>query len=102
MKRAILALACGIGLLVLGATASARPLQEPMGKPIRHACGNASGSFRTKGRYASATVRGTLCRTDDYCNGTLITVLRGKVDFLDLVLHKHFGISAGHTYFGPS
>jgi hypothetical protein len=79
---------------------SAKP--KPKGKPIRHAWGNASGSFRTKGRYASATVRGTLWRTDDYCNGTLITVLRGKVDVLDLVLHKHFLISAGHTYFAPS
>jgi hypothetical protein len=28
--------------------------------------------------------------------------LRGKVDVLDLVLHRHFLISAGHTYFGPS
>ena len=73
MKRAILALACGIGLFVLGAPASAGPLQETMGKPIHHACGNASGSFRTTGRYASATV-----------------------------LHRHFVISAGHTYFGPS
>jgi len=79
---------------------SAKP--KPKGKPIRHAWGNASGSFRTKGRYASATVRGTLWRTDDYCNGTLITVLRGKVDVLDLVLHKHSLISAGHTYFAPS
>jgi hypothetical protein len=79
---------------------SAKP--KPKGKPIRHAWGNAKGSFRTKGRYASATVRGTLWRTDDYCNGTLITVLRGKVDVLDLVLHKHSLISAGHTYFAPS
>ena len=63
--------------------------QKPKGKTIRHA-------------YASATVRGTLWRTDDYCNGTLITVVRGKVDVLDLVLHKHFLISAGHTYFAPS
>ena len=69
---------------------------------FRHVWGNAKGSFRTKGRYASATVRGTLWRTDDYCNGTLITVLRGRVDVFDLVLHKHFLISAGHSYFAPS
>ena len=79
---------------------SAKP--KPKGKPIRHTWGNAKGSFRTKGRYASATVRGTLWRTDDYCNGTLITVLRGRVDVFDLVLHKHFLISAGHSYFAPS
>jgi hypothetical protein len=79
---------------------SAKP--KPKGKPIRHVWGNAKGSFRTKGRYASATVRGTLWRTDDYCNGTLITVLRGRVDVFDLVLHKHFLISPGHSYFAPS
>ena len=83
-------------------TAATDAKPKPKGKTVRHAWGNAKGSFRTKGRYASATVRGTLWRTDDYCNGTLITVRRGTVDVFDLVLHKHFLISAGHSYFAPS
>jgi hypothetical protein len=78
---------------------SAKP--KPKGRSVRHAWGNAKGAFRTKGRYASATVRGTLWRTDDFCNGTLITVRRGKIDAFDQVLRKHFLIPAGRSYFAP-
>lgn len=67
-------------------------------EPVRYAWGSASGSFRTKGKYAAATVRGTLWRTADFCTGTQITVRRGKVDVLDLVKHKHVLITAGHSY----
>jgi uncharacterized repeat protein (TIGR02543 family) len=81
------------------AATGARP--KPKGKTVRHAWGNAKGSFRTKGRYAAATVRGTLWRTDDYCNGTLVTVRRGKVDVFDQILRKHFLVPAGKSYFAP-
>jgi hypothetical protein len=80
-------------------TAGADAKPKPRGKTVRHAWGNAKGSFRTKGRYAAATVRGTLWRTDDYCNGTLITVRRGKLDVLDQVKRKHFLVPAGTSYF---
>src|SRR5205807_3417897 len=35
---------------------------------------SAHGKFRTRGRYAAATVRGTIWTTSDRCNGTLVTV----------------------------
>jgi uncharacterized repeat protein (TIGR02543 family) len=78
---------------------SAKP--KPKGKSVRHTWGNARGSFRTKGRYAAATVRGTLWRTDDFCNGTLVTVRRGKIDVFDQVLRRHFLIPAGRSYLAP-
>jgi hypothetical protein len=80
-------------------TAGTDAKPKPKGKTVRHAWGNAKGSFRTKGRYAAATVRGTLWRTDDYCNGTLITVRRGKLDVFDQVKRKHFLVPAGTSYF---
>jgi uncharacterized repeat protein (TIGR02543 family) len=80
-------------------TAGTDAKPKPKGKTVRHAWGNAKGSFRTKGRFAAATVRGTLWRTDDYCNGTLITVRRGKLDVFDQVKRKHFLVPAGTSYF---
>jgi Divergent InlB B-repeat domain/Domain of unknown function (DUF4214) len=74
---------------------------KPKHKLVRHAWGNAKGSFRTKGRYASATVRGTLWRTDDFCDGTLVTVRRGRVDVFDIVKRKHVLVPAGRSYFVP-
>jgi hypothetical protein len=71
---------------------------KPKPKSVRHVWGNAKGGFRTKGRFASATVRGTLWRTDDLCTGTLVTVRRGKVDVFDFVKRRHFLIPAGRSY----
>jgi hypothetical protein len=72
---------------------------KPKRKPIRHLWGNAKGSFRTKGKYASATVRGTLWETIDYCDGTLVIVRQGTVDVLDLVRNVHHSVTAGHSFF---
>jgi len=83
------------------AASAKKPKPKPKGKTVRHTWGNAKGSFRTKGRYAAATVRGTLWRTADFCNGTLVTVRRGKVDVFDQVLRRHFLIPAGRSYFAP-
>ena len=80
-------------------TAGVGVAPKPKPKPsVRHVWGNAQGNFRTKGKYASATVRGTLWRTDDLCSGTLVTVKRGTVDVYDFVLHKHFLTHAGHSH----
>ena len=46
------------------------------------------GKFRTKGRYAAATVRGTVWSIADRCDGTLTHVTRGTVVVSDLVRHK--------------
>jgi hypothetical protein len=60
--------------------------------------GNGKGRFRTKGRYSSATVRGTIWLTADRCDGTLTTVKRGTVSVRDLRRHKTVTVKAGHSY----
>jgi hypothetical protein len=70
-------------------------------KPVRHVWGNAHGEFRTKGRFAAATVRGTFWLTTDFCDGTNIRVLRGRVDVFDRVKRKHVLVPAGRSYFVP-
>jgi hypothetical protein len=58
-------------------TAASKPLPP---KVIRKLHGNAKGSFRTVGRYAAATVRGTVWDTVDRCDGTLATAETGAVN----------------------
>ena len=66
--------------------------------PVRRLWGFGKGKYKTTGKYASATVRGTLWKTDDQCPGTLVTVSRGIVDVLDLVKNKHVLTRAGQAY----
>ena len=72
---------------------------KPKPKSVRHVWGDAKGHFRTKGKYASATIRGTFWKTDDLCTGTLVTVRHGNVDVLDLVKNTHHQVRSGHSYF---
>jgi hypothetical protein len=65
---------------------------------IRHLWGNATGAFRSKGRYASATVRGTKWLTADRCDGTLIRVVTGAVTVRDLVKHRSLILRGRHKY----
>lgn len=65
---------------------------------VRHLWASGKGKFRTKGRFAAATVRGTEWQTDDRCDGTLITVKTGAVSVFDQVLRKTVVVSAGKTY----
>lgn len=58
----------------------------------------ATGRFRTRGRYSSATVRGTSWTTTDRCDGTLTQVQRGTVIVADLRLHKNILLQAGGNY----
>jgi hypothetical protein len=75
---------------------------RPGKKVIRHVWGNAKGKFRTRGKYASATVRGTLWETLDYCDGTLVLVQSGRVDVLDIVTNVHHFVTAGHSFFAKA
>jgi hypothetical protein len=59
---------------------------------------NVKGKFRTSGRYAAATVRGTAWDMIDRCNGTLTVVHRGVVSVHDLRLRKTVTVRAGHSY----
>jgi hypothetical protein len=65
---------------------------------IRHLWGNATGAFRTKGRYASATVRGTKWLTADRCDGTLIRVVTGAVTVRNLVKQRSLVLRGRHKY----
>jgi hypothetical protein len=67
-------------------------------KTVRMLWANGKGKFRTKGRYATATVRGTKWQTADRCDGTLIRVASGAVTVRDLVKKKTVVVRAGDTY----
>jgi hypothetical protein len=56
------------------------------------------GKFRTRGRYSSATVRGTQWTTTDRCDGTLTRVTRGSVVVRDLRRNRQIILRAGKSY----
>jgi hypothetical protein len=60
--------------------------------------GTARGRFRTTGRFAAATVRGTDWGVRDRCDGTLTVVRRGVVVVRDFRRHKSVIVRAGQTY----
>jgi hypothetical protein len=69
------------------------------GKARRRIWGKGHGRFRTRGRYSAATVRGTVWKTEDRCEGTLTVVRRGVVSVFDRVKGKHVRVKAGERYF---
>jgi hypothetical protein len=66
--------------------------------PVRKLWGKGKGHYRTKGRFAAATVLGTWWATVDRCDGTLIIVKQGVVVVRDLVTKKNHTVTAGHSY----
>jgi hypothetical protein len=60
--------------------------------------GTAKGRFRTTGRFAAATVRGTDWGVRDRCDGTLTVVRRGVVVVRDFRRHRTVVVRAGQTY----
>jgi hypothetical protein len=56
------------------------------------------GKFRTRGRNATATVRGTVWHTTDRCDGTLVTVSSGRVSVRDSVRRRTVTVRSGHSY----
>ena len=77
-----------------GANAAAKPAAKSLG----HLWGSGGGPFRTKGRFASATIRGTTWNTDDRCGGTLVKVTLGAVTVRDLPKRRTVVLKAGHQY----
>jgi hypothetical protein len=59
---------------------------------------SAKGKFRTKGRYAAATVRGTKWTIADRCDGTLTHDITDSVVVNDFVRHKTVVIHHGQSY----
>jgi hypothetical protein len=81
-----------------GRTLSAFSVDAKRKRQVRRLWGNGKGRFTTKGRYSSATVRGTHWLVQDRCDGTLTRVLRGVVKVKDFRTHKTVSVRAGHTY----
>ena len=65
---------------------------------IRSLWGSAKGKFRTKARYSSATVRGTIWLTEDRCDGSFTQVVESVVDVQDFVRNKTVTLTAGQSY----
>jgi hypothetical protein len=69
-------------------------------RPVRRLWGHDhGGSFRTHGRGAIATVRGTTWIVADHCNGTRTSVLSGAVSVWDKRLRRSVLVHAEHSYF---
>lgn len=67
-------------------------------KSVRHLWALGSGKFRTTGRYASATIRGTTWQVEDRCDGTITRVKAGSVKVRDFVRRKNVVVKAGKSY----
>ena len=65
---------------------------------MRRLWGRGKGSFRTRGRRAVATVRGTTWIVSDRCEGTLTSVKEGVVAVRDLVRRKTVIVRGGKRY----
>jgi hypothetical protein len=78
-----------------GAVASARQTRRAKRKRL---WGRARGRFRTAGRNAAATVRGTTWLTEDNDRGTRVHVRTGSVDVHDLVRNRRVVVPAGKSY----
>jgi VCBS repeat-containing protein len=65
---------------------------------VRRLWGSGKGKFRTRGRYSSATVRGTIWRTEDRCDGTLTHVQEGSITVRDFGRKRDIVVRAGKSY----
>ena len=87
------------GLTVLRLTGSAPAFETCSGEEtVRKLGARADGRFRTRGRYSSATVRGTDWIMADRCDGTLTKVRGGKVAVRDFGLDETTVLEAGESY----
>jgi hypothetical protein len=64
-------------------------------KTVRQLWASGKGRFRTKGRFASGTVRGTRWLTEDLCLATRVTVAEGIVAVRDFRRRKTTLVKAG-------
>jgi hypothetical protein len=67
-------------------------------KLVRRLWGSGSGKFATKGRFASATIRGTIWDMQDRCDGTLTVVKQGSVVVRDLKKKRSVVVKNGRSY----
>lgn len=80
-------------------TKAARRDRSTVGGPeIRRLFVDAEGKFRTEGRFAAASIRGTRFTAIDACFGTLTDVEEGKVAVTDLIADREIELGAGEDY----
>ncbi len=72
--------------------------QKGSGVRARRLWGRGSGRFRTRGRFSTATVRGTAWLTKDSCNATTTVVREGTVVVRDLSKRRNVRVRAGRSY----
>jgi hypothetical protein len=72
--------------------------KKPPGTTVRRLWAKGKGNFRTRGRYAASTVRGTFWLTADRCDGTLTSVKQGILEVFDFPKRKRLLVGAGKTY----
>ena len=65
---------------------------------VRAIWGDGKGKFRTRGRYASATIRGTKWLTADRCDGTHVRVTRGALGVVDPPNRREISVRAPRSY----
>ena len=71
-------------------------------KKTRKLWGEGKGTFRTDGKFSSATVRGTKWLVQDTCAGTLTKVTQGVVLVRDFKRCKNITVRAGKQYLARS
>ena len=86
------------GVCTKAARRSASNDATPKQTVVRRLWGNGKGRFRTTGRYAAATVRGTNWKIEDRCDGTRVSVASGTVIVRDLRRKRNVTVTAGHSY----
>lgn len=79
------------------ASGSRKKARRSARKVVRQLWANAKGKFRTKGRFASATVRGTRWLTEDLCLATRVTVEEGVVSVYDSRRKTTTSVGAGDS-----
>jgi hypothetical protein len=67
-------------------------------KLVQEVWGDGAGSFRTRGAYGSAAIRGTKWLTRDRCDGTFFQAAQGTVSIRDFGRRKTVLLRAPHTY----
>ena len=65
---------------------------------VRRLWGNATGRFRTRGRYASCTIRGTNWLVEDHPGDTLVKLRRGTGLVRDFYLDRDVIVNQGESY----
>lgn len=80
-------------------TKAARRDRSTVGGPeVRRLFVEAEGRFRTRGRFAATSIRGTRFTVVDACFGTLTDVEEGEVQVTDLTADREIDLSAGQEY----